>query len=71
MPNRFSCYYSTDPGLSSDLDTDADDLAEFVAKLDLRDAIQVGHSTGGGVVTVVHRDDNQIVTMADSATLSA
>jgi len=34
-----------------DLDTYADDLAELVAKLDLRDAIQVGHSTGGGVVT--------------------
>jgi len=34
----------------NDLDTYADDLAELVAKLDLRDAIQVGHSTGGGVV---------------------
>jgi non-heme chloroperoxidase len=34
-----------------DLDTYADDLTELVAKLDLRDAIQVGHSTGGGVVT--------------------
>jgi non-heme chloroperoxidase len=33
------------------LDTYADDLAELVAKLDLRDAIQVGHSTGGGVVS--------------------
>ncbi len=35
----------------NDLDTYADDLAELVAKLDLRDAILVGHSTGGGVVT--------------------
>jgi non-heme chloroperoxidase len=35
----------------NDMDTYADDLAELVAKLDLRDAIQVGHSTGGGVVT--------------------
>lgn len=34
----------------NDLDTYADDLAELVEKLDLRDAIQVGHSTGGGVV---------------------
>jgi len=34
----------------NDMDTYADDLAELVAKLDLRDAIQVGHSTGGGVV---------------------
>lgn len=35
----------------NDLDTYADDLADLVAKLDLREAIQVGHSTGGGVVT--------------------
>ncbi|MBX3278388.1 MAG: alpha/beta hydrolase [Acidobacteria bacterium] len=34
----------------NDLDTYADDLAEIVEKLDLRDAIQIGHSTGGGVV---------------------
>lgn len=34
----------------NDLDTYADDLAELVEKLDLRDAILVGHSTGGGVV---------------------
>jgi non-heme chloroperoxidase len=32
----------------NDLDTYADDLAELTAKLDLRDAIHVGHSTGGG-----------------------
>jgi non-heme chloroperoxidase len=35
----------------NDMDTYADDLAELVAKLDLRDAIHIGHSTGGGVVT--------------------
>jgi non-heme chloroperoxidase len=35
----------------NDMDTYADDLAELVEKLDLTDAIQVGHSTGGGVVT--------------------
>ena len=35
----------------NDMDTYADDLAELVEQLDLRDAIQVGHSTGGGVVT--------------------
>jgi non-heme chloroperoxidase len=34
----------------NDLDTYADDLAELVAKLDLKDAIHVGHSTGGGEV---------------------
>jgi non-heme chloroperoxidase len=35
----------------NDMDTYADDLAELVTKLDLRDAVLVGHSTGGGVVT--------------------
>ncbi len=34
----------------NDLDTYADDLAELMEKLDLRDTIQIGHSTGGGVV---------------------
>jgi non-heme chloroperoxidase len=32
------------------MDTYADDLAELVAKLNLKDAIHVGHSTGGGEV---------------------
>jgi non-heme chloroperoxidase len=32
------------------MDTYADDLAELVTALDLRDAIHVGHSTGGGEV---------------------
>jgi len=35
----------------NDLDTYADDLAELVAALDLKDVIHVGHSTGGGEVT--------------------
>jgi non-heme chloroperoxidase len=34
----------------NDLDHYADDLAELVEKLDLRDAVHVGHSTGGGEV---------------------
>jgi non-heme chloroperoxidase len=34
----------------NDLDTYADDLAELVGSLDLKDAIHVGHSTGGGEV---------------------
>jgi non-heme chloroperoxidase len=34
----------------NDLDTYADDLAELVKALDLKDAIHVGHSTGGGEV---------------------
>ncbi|HEV2802258.1 MAG TPA: alpha/beta hydrolase [Pyrinomonadaceae bacterium] len=35
----------------NDLDTYADDFAALMETLDLRDAILVGHSTGGGVVT--------------------
>ncbi len=42
---------SSQPWQGNDLDTYADDLAELVAKLDLKDAIHVGHSTGGGEVT--------------------
>jgi non-heme chloroperoxidase len=34
----------------NDLDTYADDLAELVEALDLKDAVHVGHSTGGGEV---------------------
>ena len=34
----------------NDMDTYADDLAELVEKLDVKDAILIGHSTGGGVV---------------------
>lgn len=34
-----------------DMDTYADDLAELIETLDLRDVILVGHSTGGGEVT--------------------
>jgi non-heme chloroperoxidase len=34
----------------NDMDTYADDLAELVGALDLKDAIHVGHSTGGGEV---------------------
>ncbi|MEU6745481.1 alpha/beta hydrolase [Spirillospora sp. NPDC046719] len=35
----------------NDMDTYADDLAELIEHLDLRDAVLVGHSTGGGEVT--------------------
>ncbi|WP_406434687.1 alpha/beta fold hydrolase [Streptomyces sp. NBC_01589] len=35
----------------NNLDTYADDLASLIETLDLRDAILVGHSTGGGEVT--------------------
>jgi len=41
---------SGQPWEGNDLDTYADDLAELFEALDLRDAIMVGHSTGGGEV---------------------
>jgi len=41
---------SSQPWNGNDLDTYADDLAELVQKLDLTNAIHVGHSTGGGEV---------------------
>jgi non-heme chloroperoxidase len=41
---------SSQPWNGNDMDTYADDLAELVEKLDLQDAIHVGHSTGGGEV---------------------
>ena len=42
---------SGQPWKGNDMDTYADDLAELATALDLRDAIHVGHSTGGGEVT--------------------
>jgi non-heme chloroperoxidase len=41
---------SSQPWTGNDMDTYADDLAELVQKLDLKKAIHVGHSTGGGEV---------------------
>jgi non-heme chloroperoxidase len=41
---------SDQPWQGNDMDTYADDLAELVRKLDLTNAIHVGHSTGGGEV---------------------
>ncbi|ARQ02536.1 alpha/beta fold hydrolase [Pseudorhodoplanes sinuspersici] len=41
---------SSQPWHGNDLDTYADDLAELVQHLDLKDAVHVGHSTGGGEV---------------------
>jgi non-heme chloroperoxidase len=41
---------SGQPWNGNDLDTYADDLAQLVEKLDLKNAIHVGHSTGGGEV---------------------
>jgi len=42
---------SSQPSDGNDMDTYADDLAELIEYLDLRDVILVGHSTGGGEVT--------------------
>jgi non-heme chloroperoxidase len=41
---------SSQPWNGNDMDTYADDLAELAQKLDLTNAIHVGHSTGGGEV---------------------
>lgn len=41
---------SSQPWNGNEMDTYADDLAELVQALDLKDAIHVGHSTGGGEV---------------------
>jgi len=42
---------SSQPWSGNDMDTYADDLAALAEALDLKDAIHVGHSTGGGEVT--------------------
>src|SRR5215207_1273780 len=41
---------STQTGGGHDMDNYADDLAALTAHLDLRNAVHVGHSTGGGEV---------------------
>ena len=47
------------------MDTYADDLAELTAKLDLKNAIHVGHSTGGGeVARYIGRHGSTRVAMA-------
>ena len=42
---------STQSSSGNNMDTYADDLAELIEALDLRDVTVVGHSTGGGEVT--------------------
>jgi pimeloyl-ACP methyl ester carboxylesterase len=68
------------PWPGNDMDTYADDLAALVGALDLKAAIHVGHSTGGGrwPVTAVRRadahparDDDQIVPIGASAHMSS
>ena len=41
---------SSQPWNGNEMDTYADDLAQLFETLDLRDAVMVGHSTGGGEV---------------------
>jgi non-heme chloroperoxidase len=41
---------STQTSTGHDMDTDVADVAELAEALDLREAIHVGHSTGGGEV---------------------
>lgn len=41
---------SSQPWHGNDMDTYADDLAELLEALDLKNAIMIGHSTGGGEV---------------------
>jgi len=42
---------SSQPWTGHELDTYADDLAQLINQLDLREVVLVGHSTGGGEVT--------------------
>lgn len=42
---------SDQPWDGNNMDQYADDLAEVIAALDLKDAILIGHSTGGGEIT--------------------
>ena len=56
---------SSQPWNGNDLDTYADDLAALVETLDLKQAIHVGHSTGGGeVVRYIGRHGTQRVAKA-------
>src|SRR5512146_787064 len=41
---------SSQPSANNDMDGYADDLAAVIEALDLRDAVLIGHSTGGGAV---------------------
>jgi non-heme chloroperoxidase len=61
---------SSQPGDGHDMDHYADDLADVTAHLDLKNAIHVGHSTGGGEVVhyIARHGENRV---AKAAILSA
>jgi len=63
---------SSQTDLGNDMDTYAADAAELVAHLDLKNAIHVGHSTGGGeVVRYVARHGQPNGRVAKAAIISA
>ena len=57
---------SSQVGDGHDMDHYADDLAALTAHLDLKNAIHIGHSTGGGEVTryLARRGENQVAKAA-------
>src|SRR5437762_6395406 len=56
---------STQTWDGNEMDTYADDLATLTEKLDLKNAVHVGHSTGGGeVARYIGRHDTKRVAMA-------
>ncbi|MET0504165.1 MAG: alpha/beta hydrolase, partial [Luteibacter sp.] len=56
---------SSQPWNGNDMDTYADDLAALVEALDLKNAVHVGHSTGGGeVARYIGRHGNKRVAKA-------
>ncbi len=56
---------SSQPWNGNEMDTYADDLAALTATLDLKDAVHVGHSTGGGeVARYIGRHGSQRVAKA-------
>ena len=50
-PDRRGHGRSSQPWEGNDLDHYADDLGELLTRLDVKDAVMVGHSTGGGELT--------------------
>jgi non-heme chloroperoxidase len=62
--DRRSHRRSSQPWSGKDMDTYANDLAEFVQKLDLMNVIHVGQSTGGDVALNIVRHGTKRVAKA-------